>query len=147
MTATVAPSHSCGTHNFYRLTCEEYAELAARANRRCERCGRGVRLNIDHDHELGLTAIRGLVCHACNTRLGRVDSGELVLDHFDDAYLERAWHLGRDITYVADGSTKVRTVRVDDELWKMAQEKAKRRRETVAAVLKRALVEYVEGEK
>jgi predicted transcriptional regulator len=40
--------------------------------------------------------------------------------------------------------TKVRTVRVDDELWKMAQEKAKRRRETVAAVIKRALLAYVE---
>ena len=43
--------------------------------------------------------------------------------------------------------TKVRTVRVDDELWAAAQAKAKRRRETVAAVIKRALVEYVEDEK
>lgn len=42
--------------------------------------------------------------------------------------------------------TRVRTVRVDDELWHAAQAKAKRRRETVAAVLKRALVEYVEEE-
>jgi predicted transcriptional regulator len=42
--------------------------------------------------------------------------------------------------------TKVRTVRVDDELWEAAQAKAKRRRETVAAVIKRALLEYVEGE-
>lgn len=40
--------------------------------------------------------------------------------------------------------TKVRTVRVDDELWEAAQAKAKRRRETVAAVLKRALLAYVE---
>lgn len=43
--------------------------------------------------------------------------------------------------------TKIRTVRIDDELWQAAQEKAKRRRETVAAVIKRALVEYVEDEK
>lgn len=42
--------------------------------------------------------------------------------------------------------TKVRTVRVDDELWSAAQEKAKRRRETVAAVIKRALLAYVEDE-
>lgn len=42
--------------------------------------------------------------------------------------------------------TKVRTVRVDDELWQAAQEKAKRRRETVAAVIKRALLAYVEDE-
>lgn len=40
--------------------------------------------------------------------------------------------------------TKVRTVRVDDELWHAAQEKARRRRETVAAVIKRALLAYVE---
>lgn len=40
--------------------------------------------------------------------------------------------------------TKVRTVRVDDELWEAAQRIAKHRRETVAAVIKRALVEYVE---
>lgn len=42
--------------------------------------------------------------------------------------------------------TKVRTVRVDDELWQAAQKKAKRKRETVAAVIKRALVDYVEDE-
>jgi len=42
--------------------------------------------------------------------------------------------------------TKVRTVRVDDELWEAVQEKAKRRRETVAAVIKRALLAYVEEE-
>jgi predicted transcriptional regulator len=42
--------------------------------------------------------------------------------------------------------TKVRTVRVDDELWEAAQKKAKRRRETVAAVIKRALLAYVEEE-
>lgn len=42
--------------------------------------------------------------------------------------------------------TKVRTVRVDDES-QAAQAKAKRKRETVAAAIKRALVEYVEDEK
>ena len=46
----------------------------------------------------------------------------------------------------AVAETKVRTVRVDDELWNAAQEKAKRRRETVAAVIKRALLAYVEDE-
>ncbi len=49
-----------------------------------------------------------------------------------------------DASVVAE--TKVRTVRVDDELWQAAQAKAKRRRETVATVIKRALLEYVEEE-
>ena len=40
--------------------------------------------------------------------------------------------------------TKSRNVRVDDELWQAALEKAKRRRETVADVIRRALLAYVE---
>ena len=40
--------------------------------------------------------------------------------------------------------TKQRNVRVDDELWQAALEKAKRRRETVADVIRRALLAYVE---
>ena len=40
--------------------------------------------------------------------------------------------------------TKVRTVRVDDDLWAEAQRIASDRRETLSAVMKRALVEYVE---
>jgi predicted transcriptional regulator len=43
--------------------------------------------------------------------------------------------------------TKIRTVRVDDELWEAAQEKAKRRRESVADVLRRALLAYIEDDK
>ena len=43
--------------------------------------------------------------------------------------------------------TKIRTVRVDNELWEAAQEKAKRRRETVSAVIVRALLAYVEEER
>jgi predicted transcriptional regulator len=40
--------------------------------------------------------------------------------------------------------TKLRNFRVDDEIWERAQKIAADRRETVSAVLKRALVEYVE---
>lgn len=40
--------------------------------------------------------------------------------------------------------TPIRTIRIDDELWDQAQAKAKRRRETVAAVIRRALLEYIE---
>lgn len=40
--------------------------------------------------------------------------------------------------------TKIRGVRVDDELWEAAQERAKLRRETVADVIRRALLAYVE---
>jgi len=40
--------------------------------------------------------------------------------------------------------TKIRGVRIDDELWLRAQEKAKDRRESVADVVRRALLAYVD---
>lgn len=40
--------------------------------------------------------------------------------------------------------TKVRGVRVDDELWEKALTKAQERRESVADVIRRALLAYVE---
>lgn len=43
-------------------------------------------------------------------------------------------------------NTKTRGVRIDDDLWTRAMAKAERRRETVAAVIKRALLAYVEDD-
>ncbi len=40
--------------------------------------------------------------------------------------------------------TKLRNLRVDDDLWQEAKRIADDRRETLSAVMKRALVEYVE---
>lgn len=40
--------------------------------------------------------------------------------------------------------TKIRTVRVDENLWAAAQRAAQRRRESVADVIRRALVAYCE---
>jgi hypothetical protein len=42
--------------------------------------------------------------------------------------------------------TPVRHIRIDDELWRLAVEKAERRRETVATVVRRLLLAYVEEE-
>lgn len=44
-------------------------------------------------------------------------------------------------------NTKVRGVRVDDELWEAALAKAKDRRESVADVIRRALLAYTEEER
>lgn len=140
-------THSCMTHRVYHLTCEQYDELREAAGGRCQRCGQEGRLVIDHDHAGGMAAVRGLVCPACNARLRRVDAMAVARDDLDDKYLESAWHTRRRVPFVLSRFTKIRTVRVDDELWQAAQEKAKRRRETVAAVIKRALLAYVEDEK
>lgn len=40
--------------------------------------------------------------------------------------------------------TKLRNVRVDERLWNEAKRIATERRETLSAIIKRALVEYVE---
>ncbi len=40
--------------------------------------------------------------------------------------------------------TKVRHVRIDEELWQAALAKAERKRETVSDVMRRALVAYVD---
>ena len=40
--------------------------------------------------------------------------------------------------------TKLRNIRVDDRLWEEAKRISAERRETLSAVIKRALVEYVE---
>ena len=42
--------------------------------------------------------------------------------------------------------TTIRGVRVDDELWQAAQKRARERRESVADVIRRALLAYVENE-
>ena len=42
--------------------------------------------------------------------------------------------------------TKIRTVRVDDALWEAAQRRAQERRESVADVIRRALLAYIEGD-
>lgn len=40
--------------------------------------------------------------------------------------------------------TKIRNIRIDDDLWEGAMRIAKARRETLSGVIKRALVEYIE---
>ena len=57
----------------YGISPEEYEELSALQDHLCEicRCEQGHRrkeLYVDHDHKTG--AIRGLLCHNCNSILG-----------------------------------------------------------------------------
>lgn len=80
-------SKACAT---YGITAEQYAELYS--DHRCHACGCGPagrwrRHHIDHDHETG--AIRGLLCHHCNTALGLLgDSADRIRALL--AYVERS---------------------------------------------------------
>lgn len=79
----------------YGLSCEEYEQLKVRAGDRCEICGNGAGLQIEHDHRiLGITAVRGLLCGTCNGLLRRTDS-ESTRSPLADRYEENAWFRGR----------------------------------------------------
>lgn len=94
-----AAAHPACTHLGYALTCAEFDLLSARAAGCCERCATpAARLQIDHDHALGGWAVRGLVCHTCNSHLRLVDSGRVTPSARDRAYLDQAWHLTVDTT-------------------------------------------------
>lgn len=65
--------YTCGTHRLYRMDCAEFEALRARADGRCEACSTPEedaaigKLVIDHAHEYGIGAVRGLVCSQCNS--------------------------------------------------------------------------------
>lgn len=72
------PAHAyCATHRLYSLSCSDYEEMLKATGQRCEICGipgsetpMG-KLFIDHDGRFGNWAVRGLLCHLCNNRLGQ----------------------------------------------------------------------------
>lgn len=87
-------AHARCAHRVYKMTCEEYDALAARANGSCQLCAGPIRRGLlDHDHSVGRWAIRGLVCSRCNSRLMMVDHGRWERTEDVDRYLRNAWHL------------------------------------------------------
>ncbi|MFD6565352.1 endonuclease domain-containing protein [Micromonospora profundi] len=92
----------CIPHKRYLLRCEEYDDLLARSANRCEICRDDAsrepwgKLAIDHDHSLGLWAVRGLLCHNCNRRLDQMarDGVSAAVAYLGDAwYLRQGWPL------------------------------------------------------
>lgn len=70
------PDHSTHRHKWYGLSCERYEGLLAECGQRCQTCGcpseesaRTGKLAIDHDHQVGNWAVRGLLCTRCNATL------------------------------------------------------------------------------
>lgn len=123
MTAPRDPHATCH-HVTYFMSCNEYEQLLKRADGRCEMCGiaaedtpRG-KLDIDHDGQLGYTAVRGLLCPACNIDVMLVENGRRSIDDRIAAYLANPWHAGNGSRRTDVGTrTVTRRIRVDDELW------------------------------
>jgi hypothetical protein len=75
-------------HRVYRMSCEDYDALEERSGKRCEMCGTSERrLEVDHDHSLGWSFVRGLLCSRCNTHLRLVESGVRDADERVAGYL------------------------------------------------------------
>lgn len=92
--------HETCHHRIYRLTCDEYDELRARAGGCCERCRtpakettRGI-LVIDHArrHYDPDNAVRGLLCDRCNQHLWLVEAGKRTMDDATRRYLADPWY-------------------------------------------------------
>lgn len=81
------------THETYALTCDEFDELVIRSSGQCDRCGKPYRnLVIDHDHAVGQRGVRGLLCHSCNSLLGRIENRGAAMDVTTRAYLAVPFH-------------------------------------------------------
>lgn len=92
--------HATCTHRQYNVSCEQFDDLLVTARFACQLCRQtSDRLVIDHDHALGWWAVRGLLCHWCNSHMGRVDAGSAPRGTEVSAYLASppAWR--RDFDY------------------------------------------------
>lgn len=118
------PSHwpRC-RHKAYHLTCVQHEHLLARSGNCCEICGKpadrsGFGLILDHDHQLGWLAVRGLVCPRCNTVLGRVDKGFREPDEATARYLANPWHAAIGITNYACPAKCQNTAHLAGTTWR-----------------------------
>lgn len=86
-------------HINYHLGCDEFEALAAESDGHCGICGvASVALHIDHDHALGWRAVRGMLCHKCNSMLTSVDAGKRQPTPEASQYLSRPWHARAGVT-------------------------------------------------
>lgn len=96
--ARTLPAHVDCIHRKYRLTCAQYETLIERSGGACEVCGTSAgdmtmgwrcvsgRLHIDHDHTLGLWAVRGLLCRRCNNTIDQWFRSGQLNDYDANAY-------------------------------------------------------------
>ncbi len=93
---------SCLRHRRYRLNCAEFVILLAECDGHCNICkiaapeARPPYLVIDHDHDLGDWAIRGMICSGCNRRIraGTTPPPEAA------PYLADPWHARQATTWM-----------------------------------------------
>lgn len=95
------PGHSDCRHRQYALSCRDYEQLLAETGQRCGICGchgtknTGGRLFIDHDKTIGRWAVRGLLCHRCNSLIADKPGWGVGLPPGAEEYLANPWFMRR----------------------------------------------------
>ncbi|MEU8158085.1 endonuclease domain-containing protein [Micromonospora sp. NPDC048986] len=85
-----------GRHERFSLSCDEYRQLVKWSEGRCGVCQRPHEnpiIDHDHQHERGWRAVRGLICHGCNVRLGVAESGRSEFSTEMVRYLAAPFHV------------------------------------------------------
>lgn len=125
MTVRTAGHETCH-HRTYLLSCDQFEALLARAGGRCELCSVPAsdvvdgKLRIDHEHRIGLHAVRGLLCPTCNAHMRRVDSGERPMSWEVAAYVLLSGNVlppGWAALQPSTATGHPRTVRIPKDIW------------------------------
>lgn len=80
----------------YGMSTEDYEDLLFLQHGMCAICGsppaKDKKLHVDHDHETGV--VRGLLCHACNWYLGKIEADLGIVDRIG-TYVEAGRSKGK----------------------------------------------------
>lgn len=93
------PGHLNCRHRYYGLSCDTYEQMLQKAGQRCEICGclpmsnTAGKLFIDHENKLGRWAVRGLLCHRCNSLNAVRPDWNVQPPEGSDRYLADPWYL------------------------------------------------------
>lgn len=84
----------------YDITLEEFERLFEKQDKRCACCLTETTTQwcVDHDHAVGLTAVRGILCTKCNSIIALM--GDTL-----DSVVKMRWELG--IRYLSDISPRL----------------------------------------
>lgn len=93
------PGHANCRHRYYGLNCDLYEQMLEETGQRCEICGSppqgntAGKLFIDHDNAIGIWAVRGLLCHRCNSLIADKPGWGAVPPNGHQEYLHRPWYV------------------------------------------------------
>lgn len=95
------PGHKNCHHKHYGLSCDLYEQMLTESGQRCQICGCGPQGNtsgklfIDHENAVGTWAVRGLLCHRCNSLNANRAGWNVTAPEGSSLYLANPWYRRR----------------------------------------------------